>query len=145
MGMGDIMEIPFEQGDNNMPASHRRANDEEVATHVHERKEPQGLPAVQGVMQGMMGLQGLWALVGNSTAMCIVAVVLFISIFQLQKMHSEGMGVLKELHNQERDHNKEERINNRLAGEAMARIIDRNTLAIESLTTEIRKNRSGKE
>ena len=49
-----------------------------------------GLPGVTEIQAGGaggMGLKGLWALVGNSTAMVLLSVVMFIMIRQVQAMH----------------------------------------------------------
>lgn len=47
---------------------------------------------------GSLGLKGLWALIGNSTAMVVVAVLLFVAIFQVRSMHSEGMNLMERLY-----------------------------------------------
>jgi hypothetical protein len=42
-----------------------------------------------------MGLKGVWALVGNSTAMVALAIVMFIMINQVMTMHHEGIATLR--------------------------------------------------
>jgi hypothetical protein len=84
--------------------------------------------------RGGMGLSGIWALVGNSTAMVIVAVVLFMAIFQVKAMHNEAMGLFREIHAAEREMNKDNQLE-------MRRVIEQNTVALKELVIEIRKNK----
>lgn len=46
---------------------------------------------------GDMGLKGLWALIGNGTAMVALAIVLFLALGQVRAMHEEGITTLKQL------------------------------------------------
>ena len=76
----------------------------------------------------------IWALVGNSTGMVIVAVLLFLFAWQLQSMHSEEIGTLRQLHIEERDFNRQT-----LRG--LGAVIERNSSAIDGLAGEIAKLR----
>jgi hypothetical protein len=88
-------------------------------------------PVTTEASAGSMGLRGLWALVGNSTAMCLVAVIAFLCLFQLQRMHEESIGTLRELHVQERQFNLQ-------ALGQLRDVVDKNTGAIDTLAREIR-------
>lgn len=82
-----------------------------------------------------MGLRGLLAAVGQSTWMVIGAVILFLALWQMQRMHAEEIGTLRQLHIEERDFNR-----STLAG--LTRVIEQNTGAIDGLANEIHKLRS---
>lgn len=76
-----------------------------------------------------LGLKGLWALVGNSSALVIQAIVLLILLFQVRGMHTEGMSQMQ-------------RIN-----DATLNVVEKNTKALDSLSDEIRwmrMNKNGK-
>lgn len=81
---------------------------------------------------GSMGLKGLWAQIGNSTAMVVITVVLFIAIFQVSRMHTEGMEVLQKLHEQEREFNRE-------VHDSLRRVVEKNTIALNKLAEELSK------
>lgn len=83
---------------------------------------------------GSMGLSGMWGLIGNSTSMLVVAVVLFVSIYQIHGMHREGMAMMERLHNQEREFNRETQRSQR-------DVIQKNTDAMGLLAKEIRELR----
>lgn len=102
----------------------RRATDDTEASFVEKRE----------ASYGQMGLTGLWALVGNSTGMLIVSVVLFMAIFQVERMHNEAMITFKEMSMQERE-------SNRSINEQTRSVVEQNTKAIRALTDEIRKTK----
>jgi hypothetical protein len=83
---------------------------------------------------GNQGLKGLLAQVGNATAMTLVAVLLLLSTWYIQRMHSEAMGNVLQLHTQERDFNRE-------MYNSLTRVIERNSAAIDTLASEIRRLR----
>lgn len=83
---------------------------------------------------GNMGLKGLWAAIANSTALTLLAVVLFWTMFQVNTMHKEGMSLFERLHEQEREstgHNMQR----------MGEVIDRNTAAVRELSDEMKRLR----
>lgn len=100
----------------------------------------QQVPAVSAVPadpvaseSGNMGLRGWWALVGNSTAMTLIAVSMFLFGFAAWSMHKDGMKQMKDI--------------NDLAWkntESMGKVVDRNTDALDRLTREIHMMRGGK-
>src|SRR4051812_38749144 len=55
---------------------------------------------------GSLGLKGLWAAVGNASAVVVIAVVMFLLLDQVKGMHTEGMATLRELFTIERESNK---------------------------------------
>lgn len=73
-----------------------------------------------------LGLKGLWALVGNSSALVIQAVVLLILLFQVRGMHTESLSQLSQIN------------------ESTLRVVDKNSKALEELAGEIRWLRSAK-
>ena len=76
-----------------------------------------------------MGLRGLWALVGNSTAMVVIAVAMLLTMFAAWSMHREGMSTLQGINKQNM--------------ELMGRVIDRNSAALDALSKEIHALRTG--
>ena len=102
-----------------------------MATLVTNAKDLTGACSAE---RGAMGLRGLFAQLGNSTWMVAGAVLLFLMFFFLQHMHAEDIGTLRELHVQEHDFNRQT-----LSG--LSAVIERNSTALDALTTEIRKLR----
>lgn len=83
-----------------------------------------------------MGLRGFWALVGNSTALVVVNIVMFMALFEVKSVHRDGMATLDKM--MEQSHRFYERSQSELN-----RTLERNTIALEGLTSELRSLRKG--
>ena len=94
-------------------------------------------PIGNPVEAGGMGLRGLWALVGNSTAMVVIAVSMLLTMWAAWSMHESGMAAMKEMNDRAYETSQRQI-------DAMGRVIDRNTSALDSLTREIHLMRGGK-
>lgn len=63
---------------------------------ITEKVDVHQLDAIN-ILPGGMGLKGMWAMIGNSTAMTLLAIVLFMMISQVRAMHQEGIVTLKQI------------------------------------------------
>lgn len=85
------------------PATHEGQRD--IVREIHESTAAACASAVGAAetavnvanAAGSMGLKGIWALVGNSTAMVILAVVLFYTMHEVQALHREGIATMRDL------------------------------------------------
>jgi hypothetical protein len=81
---------------------------------------------------GSMGLKGLFAQIGQSTAMVVMVVIAFWALFTLERNHVEAITALTAMHVSDRDYNRQ--VHSDLVG-----VIAKNTQAIDALTIEFRK------
>lgn len=98
---------------------------------------PSAFADVAPAGNGSMGLRGLWALVGNSTAMVVIAASMLLTMGAAWSMHQSGMEAMREMNDRAFDVSQRQL-------DAMGRVIDRNTAALEQLTREIHMMRAGK-
>ena len=98
---------------------------------LNQNQPPVLTAAANGSGRGAMGLSGIWALIGNSTAMVLVAVLLFAALWQVRTMHNEGMTILQTMYAHQRETDKQ-------THERLGKIIEGNSAAISKLTDEIR-------
>lgn len=99
-----------------------------IDAHRQERKNQSGNANANGASMGMKGIMAQWAQAG---AMGVVAIVLFVVLFQVQGMHKEGVGTLERLINSERE-------NQKWILQQLQKSMDNNTSAVNSLADEIR-------
>lgn len=91
-----------------------------------------------GDMAGSMGLSGIFATVGNATAMVIIAGLLILVLWHVKDAHREGIDTLREMI-------VSDRAAHRLEREALGRIVDKNSEAMLSLANEVRLSRLSRE
>jgi hypothetical protein len=101
---------------------------------ARKRTAPEEPLPPQAAKDGNMGLRGVWALVANSSAMVVVTVVLFLCLWQVSRMHNEGMLILQKMQAEDRE-------SSRQFQTSMTRALDKQTAAIEALTTELRRTK----
>lgn len=94
--------------------------------HAHAIEAPEIISPTEN---GSMGLRGLWALVGNSTAMVVIAVSMLLAMYGAWTMHREAMSTMERMNQQNLD--------------SMGKVIDRNTNALDALAKEIHALRTG--
>ena len=107
--------------------------DAALPTTIPDRTDSPVAIAVAG--NGNMGLRGLWALVGNSTAMVVIAVAMLLTMYAAWSMHQSGMSAMKEMNDRAFE------VSQRQA-DTLTRVVDRNTDALGQLTREIHLLRS---
>lgn len=78
---------------------------------------------------GSMGLTGLFKQLGNASAMVVICVCLFLTGGAAWMMHREAMATMERM--------------NKDNVASMTKVIERNTVAIDSLAREIRALRTG--
>jgi len=87
---------------------------------------------------GNMGLRGIWAQLANASALMVLAVVLFLTMHQVNQMHTEGISALKQMHT-EGIGTMRQLMDTTLSNQQ--RVIADNTTAIKDLANEVRAMR----
>lgn len=87
---------------------------------------------------GSMGLTGIFATVGNATSMVIIAGLLVAVLWHVKDAHREGIDTLREMIVSDRSAHKAER-------EALSKIVDKNSEAMQNLANEVRLSRLSRE
>ncbi len=97
----------------------------ELIAGAADSVEPE-VVSITGPMPGSMGLSGLWAMIGNGTAMLLVAVTMCVMGYAAWTIHNQDRGDLLKLIDRGFEQN-----------DKLAAIIDHNTRAIEKLANRI--------
>lgn len=125
-------------------------NPMKTEVHVHEAATEMSRAAIRSetAQAGSMGLSGLWSLVGNASAMVVVAVMLFLVFGQLKDMHKGNVESHEKLNKMTLEHaekqanlqreadaltNTAQREHNKLQVEYMMKTVMANTEAINNL------------